>query len=59
MSQHLIDIKEALAEKYAQKARQTSSDPLRKRMMHRAKRYRAQVKKIRGLMNAGVKNPQP
>ena len=59
MSHHLIEVKQALAEKYARKARLSGSDTLRRRMANRAKRYRAQVKKIEGLLAAGVKNPQP
>ena len=59
MSYHLLEVKQALAEKYAQKARNANSQTLQKRMAGRAKRYRAQVRKIQELLNAGVKNPQP
>ena len=59
MSHHLVEVKQALAEKYAQKARNSNSQTLKKRMAARAKRYRAQVKKIEALLAAGVKNPQP
>ena len=59
MTYHLLDVKQALAEKYARKARNANSQTLQKRMAGRAKRYRAQVKKIQDLLAAGVKNPQP
>lgn len=40
---HLVQVKQALADKYARRAEQTQSQPLRKSLWHKSIRYRRQA----------------
>lgn len=43
---NLVEVKQALAEKYARLAQQTKSTPLRRTLANRAERYRRQAEEV-------------